>query len=178
MNLMKCVAVMVILVLASGNAGNCVREVGSCEHSLPPEYVSLECRILPPDSRCYVSDALDGQQIIHACDDSFPCRAWAGMPLNISCSDENLILFHGDSTDNTSSSYWSFAVSSVVQGVYECRWPNNSVYAYRNTTVDDRVYVMPYCEDCRGNLYGMRCKTDIAPTYTPGFNCTGCSSCT
>ena len=29
---------------------------------------------------------------------------------------------------------------------------------------------MPYCEDC--NLYGMRCKTDIAPTYTPGFNCT------
>ena len=143
---MKCVAAIVVLVLASGITsrtqllayGNCVREVGSCEDSLPPNYVSLECRILPPGSDCYYPSGAAVGQEIHACDDSIPCRAWAGMPLNISCSDENLILFHGDSTDNTSSSYWSFAVSSVVQGVYECRWPNNSVYAYRNTTVDGK----------------------------------------
>ena len=88
MNLMKCVAVMVILVLASGNAGNCVREVGSCEDPLPPEYVSLECRILPPGSECYYPSHAAAGQKIHACDGSFPCRAWAGMPLNISCSEE------------------------------------------------------------------------------------------
>ena len=34
----------------------------------------------------------------------------------------------------------------------------------------DKVYVMPYCEDC--SLYRMSCRKDIAPTYSPGFNCT------
>lgn len=192
---MKCVAVLpvvVILIVASGNAGKCVREVGSCENPLPPLYVSLECRILVPGSECYIADAPNGHSGItvrvHACDHSLPCQVWTGMALNISCSDENLILFHGNSTDNTSSSYWSFAVSSAVQGVYECRWPNNSVCAYRNVTVDgkyghgtftvlsqcpillERVYVMPYCEDC--SLYDTNCRTNIAPIYTPGFNCT------
>ena len=126
---MKIANVAVFVLLA-----NCVAAAGGCT-SPGPSHVRLECIIASRESGQCSKWTEDGRQI-HECDDSVACPVWTGMQLEISCSDDDaLTLFKGNSTNQHNVS-WAFATSSAVEGLYECRWNNGSLFANRSIQVD------------------------------------------
>lgn len=134
----SCVSKMIILttlvlckLIVTGSS-----VVGSCETTSAPRHVGAHCRI--QDGRCGRNTA-NGVQT-HTCDDTIPCPVRAGMPLDISCSDgdSDLTLYRGNLSFGSYTASWPFAVSSTVEGVYECRWSNGSLYANRSVNVDGK----------------------------------------
>ena len=130
------IAVFVLLassVAAAGASGSCT--------SPGPSHVRLECIIASRESGQCSKWTEDGRQI-HECDDGVACPAWTGMQLEISCSDDDaLTLFKGNSTNQHNVS-WTFATSSAVEGLYECRWNSGSLFANRSIQVDGE-YIVP-----------------------------------
>ena len=120
----------------------------SCSTTPTPNHVKLECRIASRESgQCYHYEE-DGRRV-NVCDDRAPCLAWTGTQLEISCGDEfvdtSLNLFRGNSTQGSTQGAhnvsWPFAVSSSVEGVYECREDSSdSLVANRSVIVDGESF--------------------------------------
>ena len=123
-----------LIVTGSGMVGSCSR-TGSA-----PRHVATHCRIESRESGICRRPTENGV-LVHMCDDSIRCPVWTGMPLNISCSDgdSGLTLYRNDSSVGSYIASWTFTVSSDVEGVYECRWANGSLFSNRSVNVNGKL---------------------------------------
>lgn len=137
------VPVLVFLVVASAAVSRLADAVEESVCEDGSNHVRLECRIVSelksPRHECY-RETEGGILVNQCCCEA--CVAWTGIQLEVICyseddGDSELILSRGDSVWNSSAN-WTFTVSSSVQGNYECRWSNGSVFANRTIDVDGK----------------------------------------
>lgn len=134
MIILSTVVFLRLIVTGSGMVGSC-SETGSA-----PRHVATHCIIESRESGICGLDWVDGVRV-HVCDDRIRCPVWTGMPLDISCSDgdSGLTLYRGNSSLGSYVVSWPFAVSSNVEGIYECRWANGSLFANRSVNVNGKL---------------------------------------
>ena len=105
-------------------------------------HVAIECRIAPQGSSCFRHDEGDTQ--INTCDNRTSCLVWTGADVSISCAPpdedstaaDSLSLYRENSTQSLANALWPFAESLGVEGAYECRFSNGSVFSRRSINFD------------------------------------------
>ena len=93
-----------------------------CEISSVGKYM-----LVPQDGSYYLLDGSAGE---------YDCEAVEGMRLEVRCEGTDHILYRNGSSLGQRQVEWTFTVAEEVQGIYECRWPNGSLFGNRRVEVD------------------------------------------
>ena len=77
----------------------------------------------------------------------YDCEAVEGMRLEVRCEGTDHILYRNGSSLGQRQVEWTFTVAEEVQGIYECRWPNGSLFGSRRVEVDGEGMCVFFCID-------------------------------
>ena len=99
-----------------------------CEISSTSKYSSVT-----QDDSYYLLDGLaDGCNLPSGCD----CGVVEGMRLEVRCEEPDHVLYRNGSSLGQRQVEWTFAVAEEVEGDYDCRRPNGSVFGSRHVAVE------------------------------------------
>ena len=74
----------------------------------------------------------------------YDCEVVEGMRLEVRCEETDHVLYRNGSSLGQRQVEWNFTVAEEVEGSYECRWPNGSVFGSRRVEVDGETTAC-YC---------------------------------